>query len=241
MNLSRPFALLAAGWLLAGFVTVDVRAQDAPASAATTAAHPAPMLDVRKQAPVRGNPQAGAGKAAVCGACHGPQGIAIAPNFPHLAGQSTTYLYVQLKMFKEGQRSDPVMTGQAAPLSEEDMRDLAAYYASLPAKPAGKADAGSRGGQLYLAGDTAKGIPPCQGCHGPVGQGPRPIMSSAPQPAWHTFPRLEGQSSIYVGKVLGDYKGGTRGGSTNGKVMQGVVENLDDADIQALSTYINTL
>ncbi|SFS17266.1 Cytochrome c553 [Dyella sp. OK004] len=241
MTRFRPFALLITGGLLAGFVMVDVRAQDAPASAATAAAHPVPMLDLRKQAPVQGNPQAGADKAAVCGACHGPQGIAIAPNFPNLAGQSPTYLYVQLKAFKEGQRSDPVMTGQAAPLSDEDMRDLAAYYASLPAKPAGKADASSRGGQLYLSGDPVKGIPPCQGCHGPVGQGPQPRWSSAPQPAWHTFPRLEGQSSIYVGKVLGDYKSGTRGGSTNGKVMQGVVESLDDTDIQALSTYINTL
>ena len=58
--------------------------------------------------------EAGHAKSAVCAACHGPQGLAIAPNFPNLAGQSATYLYVQLNTFKNGQRKDPVMSGQAA-------------------------------------------------------------------------------------------------------------------------------
>ena len=69
-------------------------AQDAPAHAASAAAKPVAMLDVRAQAPIHGDANAGAGKAAVCGACHGPQGVAIAPNFPNLAGQSATYIYL---------------------------------------------------------------------------------------------------------------------------------------------------
>src|SRR3546814_5643826 len=92
--------------------------------------------------PINGDALAGAGKAAVCAACHGAQGVAIAPTFPNLAGQSATYLYVQLKEFHDGGRNDPVMTAQAAPLSDVDMRDLASYYASLAPKPAGQADAG---------------------------------------------------------------------------------------------------
>ena len=216
-------------------------AQDAPAPAASAAAKPAPMLDVRAQPPVYGDAKAGAAKAAVCGACHGPQGVAVAPNFPNLAGQSATYVYLQLKAFKDGQRSDPIMTGQAATLSEQDMRNLAAHFAGLPAKPVGKPDDASRGAQLFHAGDPAKGVPPCQGCHGMAGQGPTSAWRGAPDTAWHTFPRLAGQSALYIGQELGDYRQGKRGGVSNGKVMQGVARNLDDADIQALAAYIQSL
>lgn len=213
-----------------------------PPAADTVAPSPAPaMLDLRRMQPITGDALAGAGKAAVCAACHGARGVAIAPNFPNLAGQSATYLYLQLKEFHDGQRNDPVMTGQAAALSDADMRDLASYYASLAPKPAGQADAASRGAQLYLAGDPAQGIPPCQGCHGPTGLGPQPHPSSAPPPPWATFPHLRGQSSLYVAKQLGDYKSGARAGSSNARVMQGVAATLGEADVQALSDYLGAL
>jgi len=224
--------------LLMSTAVLDVAAQQ---PATTASAVPASVLDLRRMQPISGDAQAGAGKAAVCAACHGPQGVAIAPNFPNLAGQSATYLYVQLKEFHDGQRNDPVMTGQAAALSDADMRDLASYYAELAPKPAGQADANSRGAQLYLAGDPAQGIPPCQGCHGPAGLGPQPHPSSAPQPPWATFPHLRGQSGLYVTKQLGDFKSGARGGSSNAKVMHGIAATLGDDDVQALSTYLNTL
>ena len=215
-------------------------AREAPAAAASAPARPAPLLDLRRQAAIAGDARAGKAKAAVCAACHGPQGIAIAPNFPNLAGQSATYLYVQLAMFKHGQRSDPVMSGQAAALSDADMRNLAAYFASLPPRPAGQAEAASPGGMLYRDGDPARGVPACQGCHGTDGQGPRVHPAAMPQPAWSTFPRLGGQSPVYLAKALGDFKRGARSGSTNAKVMQGVAATLDDADVQALSAYIAT-
>jgi cytochrome c553 len=230
-----PFVILALA------MSCIAGAQEAPASASSAATRPVALLDVRAQPPIHGDAGAGAGKAAVCGACHGPQGIAIAPNFPHLAGQSATYIYLQLKAFKQGQRSDAVMTGQAAALSDQDMRDLAAHYAALPAKPVGQPDASSPGAQLFLAGDPAKGVPPCQGCHGPAGQGPAGAWRGAPDTPWHTFPRLGGQSAFYIGKELGDYRNGKRVGVSNGKVMEGVVQNLDDADIQALGAYIESL
>lgn len=224
--------------LLMSTTALDVAAQQ---PATTTSAASASVLDLRRMQPVvSGDAHASAAKAAVCAACHGPQGVAIAPNFPNLAGQSATYLYVQLKEFHDGQRKDPVMTGQAAALSDADMRDLASYYAALAPKPAGQADANSRGAQLYLAGDPAQGIPPCQGCHGPAGLGPQPHPSSAPQPPWATFPHLRGQSGLYVTKQLGDFKSGARAGSSNAKVMHGIAATLDDDDMQALSTYLST-
>ncbi|MCX7513037.1 c-type cytochrome [Frateuria hangzhouensis] len=201
----------------------------------------AAFLDLRAQAPIRGDAGAGEAKATVCAACHGPQGIAIAPNFPNLAGQSATYLYVQLKAYHQGQRSDPVMNGQAAPLSDADMRDLASHYAALAPKPAGIADAGSRGAQLYLAGDPARGIPPCQGCHGSDAQGPRVQPGRAAHPPWSTFPRLRGQSAIYLTKRLTDFRHGIRPGTSNTRIMEGVASTLDDADVQALATYLSSL
>ena len=204
------------------------------------AGKPAAWTDLRLQQPIIGDTQAGHAKSAVCAACHGPQGVAIAPNFPNLAGQSATYLFVQFKTLKNGQRKDPIMSGQAAALSDADMRNLATYYAALPAKPAGHADAASRGGRLFLDGDPAQGVPPCQGCHGPTGRGPRVYPGEAPQPPWSTFPRLHGQSAIYVTKALGDFGSGARSGTSNALIMHGVVKTLGDADIQALSTYIAT-
>ncbi len=223
--------------LLMSTAALDVAAQQ---PATRTSAAPAGVLDQRRMQPISGDAQAGAGKAAVCAACHGAQGIAVAPNFPNLAGQSATYLYAQLKEFHDGQRHDPVMTGQAAALSDVDMRNLASYYASLAPKPAGQADASSRGAQLYLAGDPAQGIPPCQGCHGSAGLGPQPHPSSAPQPPWATFPHLRGQSALYLTKELGDFKHGARAGSSNAKVMHGVAQTLSDDDLQALSAFLSS-
>jgi len=109
----------------------------APSPATGTPVARVRMLDLRRMQPISGDAQTGASKAAVCAACHGARGVGIAPNFPNLAGQSATYLYIQLKEFHDGQRNDPVMTGQAATLSDADMRHLASYYATLAPKPNG--------------------------------------------------------------------------------------------------------
>ncbi len=220
--------------LMAGLAT-NAWAQQSPAATRSK------LLDLRRMQPISGDAQAGAGKAAVCAACHGSRGVAIAPTFPNLAGQSATYLYVQLKEFHDGQRTDPVMSGQAAALSDTDMRDVASYYAALAPKPAGQAVAGARGAQLFLTGDPAQGIPPCQGCHGPAALGPQPHRSSAPPPPWATFPHLRGQSALYVAKQLGDFRSGARAGSSNAKVMHGVASTLGDDDVQALATWLNSL
>lgn len=199
--------------------------------------------DLRKQAPIVGDAAAGATRAAVCAACHGSNGIAVAPTFPNLAGQSATYLYVQLRAFKDGARDNAVMQPLAKTLTDHDMRNLAAHFASLPGKPAPQtAQQSSRGSNLFHDGDAAQGIPPCQGCHGADGRGPRPDPSStAPQPAWSTFPVLAGQNAPYVLEQLQAYHDGTRIGTSNDKVMQGVARNLSAADMHALADYISGL
>jgi cytochrome c553 len=202
-----------------------------------------PFDDLREQAPIHGDAAAGAAKATACAACHGAKGIAVAPTFPNLAGQSATYLYVQLRAFKDGARENAVMQPLAKALSDGDMRNVAAHFASLPGKAGLHAAQGSsRGPALFLAGDAARGVPPCQGCHGVDGRGPKPDPTSiAPQPAWSTFPVLAGQNAPYVLEQLKAYHDGTRVGTSNDKVMQGVAHNLSAADMRALAEYVSTL
>ena len=199
--------------------------------------------DLRKQAPIVGDAAAGATRAVACAACHGGNGIAVAPTFPNLAGQSATYLYVQLRAFKDVARDNAVMQPLAKALTDQDMRNLAAHFASLPGKPAPRtAQQSSRGSILFHDGDAAQGIPPCQGCHGIDGRGPRPDpTSTAPQPAWSTFPVLAGQNAQYVLAQLQAYHDSARIGTSNDKVMQGVARNLSAADMHALADYISGL
>jgi cytochrome c553 len=222
----KVLIIAACTWLFAGAV---------PASGTS-------FDDVRGQAPVQGDAARGATRAQVCAACHGAQGIAVAPTFPNLAGQSATYLYVQLRAFKDGARDNPIMKPLASTLSDRDMRDVAAHFASLPGKRgSGAAEQPSRGYTLFHDGDPAKGIPPCQGCHGSDGRGPHPDpTSTAPQPAWASFPVLAGQNPVYVTEQLKAFRDGTRIGTSNDRIMQGVARNLDEADIQALATYISS-
>lgn len=78
------------------------------------------------------DPDAGKQKSSVCAGCHGPQGIAVAPNFPNLAGQNQNYLIAAIQAYQSGKRNDPIMKGMVAPLSQADVEDLAAYYSALP-------------------------------------------------------------------------------------------------------------
>lgn len=80
---------------------------------------------------VAGDAAAGKAKAATCAACHGMDGVSKVPMYPNLKGQKEAYLVKQLKAFKDGTRKDPTMNAMAKPLSDADMANLAAYYASL--------------------------------------------------------------------------------------------------------------
>ena len=165
--------------------------------------------------------------------------------FPSLAGQSATYLYLQLREYKAGTRASDVMRPQVEHLSDQDMKDLSAHYASLRAERSTAAASGTTdaGQALYTRGSSTAGIPPCQGCHGVTGRGPvaKSALVARPTTPWVTFPSLAGQQPQYVVAQLKAYQGGERGGTTNARIMHGVVLNLDDSAMQAVAAYLSQL
>src|SRR6202011_5563498 len=122
-----------------------------------------------------GSVETGATKAIVCQACHGANGNSTNPEWPSLAGLGADYIAEQLKNFKEGKRTNPVMMPNAASLSPADMADLGAYFDSLT-NTGLEADPSywQAGEKLYRGGDQARAIPACMACHGPPGQGNEP-------------------------------------------------------------------
>lgn len=182
----------------------------------------------------QGNAEAGATKAAACAACHGPAGASANPEWPKLAGQSSRYIVEQLKNFKDNKRVNPLMNAQAAALSEQDMKDIAAYYAvQKPAPGVGSADAVKQVQNLYRAGDASRGLPACAACHGPTGAGVGPAA----------YPRIGGQHSVYVAKTLRVYRDASKTTLPEGnfKSMASVAAKLSDQEIEALASYVNGL
>jgi len=181
---------------------------------------------------VGGSSEAGATKAAACAACHGPAGRSSVPTWPKLAGQSAAYLVKQLQDFKSGARKNPIMAGQVAALSEQDMKDLAAYFSAQKADPGVASESAIAVAQpIYRAGVAARGIPACAGCHGPDGSG---NLAAG-------YPRLGGQHATYVAAQLHAYHNGERGAGATGKMMATIASPLTDAEIEALASYVNGL
>lgn len=179
-----------------------------------------------------GDAQAGKAKAEACFACHGPNGNSANPTWPKLAGQSAAYIAKQLADFKVGKnRSDPLMMGQVASLSQQDMDDLGAYFATQTGSQGGADEKlAPAGAKLYRGGNKAKGIAACMGCHGPTGAG---------NPA-AKFPKLSGQHAAYVEKAMMDFRSGARTNDAN-KMMQIVAEKMSDNEIKAVASYISGL
>ncbi|HVT36922.1 MAG TPA: c-type cytochrome [Nevskiaceae bacterium] len=186
----------------------------------------------KKDALTGGDAAAGAAKAATCAACHGPTGNSSNPEWPKLAGQSSAYLVTQLKNFKSGARKQAVMMGMAGSLSDQDMKDVAAHFASQKMEPGvASKDAVAVAEKLYRAGDAARGLPACAACHGPTGAGN----------AAAAYPRLGGQHAKYVATQLTSFKSGERSIGANGQMMAAVAAKLTDTEIAALSSYVNGL
>ncbi len=185
---------------------------------------------------VEGNAAAGENKAAMCAACHGADGNSPVTMYPKLAGQSATYLAKQLTEFKlamttggKSGRVDPVMGGMAMGLSEQDIADLAAFYASKTIN-AGNGSDNALGKKLYLGGNAAMQVTACVACHGINGKG----MESA------GFPALASQNVEYLASQLKKFRDGSRNNDLNA-MMQGVAANLSDEEIDALAQYISSL
>ena len=166
-----------------------------------------------------------------CATCHGPQGRSVVPKFPTLAGQHAGYLAAQLQAFKAQTRADPdalgYMWGMAAPLSDEMITALAAYYsAQAPgAGSSGDAAAVARGAGIYTNGIAADGIPACTACHGPGAVGTA------------EFPRLAGQHQQYLLKQLRSFQNNLR----NVAVMHGVAQGLKIDEIRDVAAYLQSL
>jgi cytochrome c553 len=207
-------------------------------AAASAAAGSRDFIDLRRITPLQGDAAAGKEKAAACGACHGAAGIAPASVFPNLAGQRAEYLYWQLVEFKREARPESPMTSQVANLDDATMRDLAAYYASLPPAPFNaQANASAAGAAIYREGDPERGTPPCQGCHGADGGG-HPL--AAGDAHFRTYPMLRGQHADYVLQRLKNFRDGKHESSSSDLVMTPIAKTLDDESMKAVAVWIES-
>jgi cytochrome c553 len=178
-------------------------------------------------APFKADLAKGQQLAAACGACHTQDGTRGIPANPILQGQHPEYLVKQLTEFKAGKRKNAVMSGMAATIaSEDDMKQIAAFYASKQAKPgfAKDKDTVALGEKIYRGGIASKQVPACAGCHSPNGAG---------IPA--QYPRLGGQHAEYAESQLLSFRSGARANSVQ---MMGIASRLNDAEIKAVADYV---
>ena len=211
----KPVAVSFCSLLLAMTVT-GAGAQSGPSAAQAAASAPDPT---------RGATLA----TSVCAACHSTDGSRGAATNPIIQGQHPDYLVKQLAEFKAGKRKSPIMQPIAAALSEQDMKNVAAFYASKQAKPgfARNKDLVALGEKIYRGGVADRSIPACSGCHGPSGAG---------IPA--QYPRLAGQHIEYTEAQLAAFRSGAR---QNNLAMHDVAAKLNDREIKAVSDYVGGL
>lgn len=179
-----------------------------------------------------GNADAGKAKSAVCAGCHGEKGNSTNPTWPKLAGQQAEYLVEQLHAFKSDVRVEPSMTGMAKPLSEQEMLDLAAYFASQEGTVGAVAEEFvAPGERIYRGGNKETGVPACSACHGPSGKGNGPSK----------YPSLSGQHAAYVKKQLENYKSGARGKSGNPGIMYDIARKMSPEEIETIANFVQGL
>ena len=168
----------------------------------------------------------------VCAACHGADGNSPVPANPNLAGQQAEYLAKQLRDFKNNkERKNAIMMGMVAPLSADDMRDVAAYYSAQKPKPgvAQNKNLVDAGQKLYRGGNSAIGVPACAACHGPNGSGLPP-----------QYPRVAGQFAEYTSLQLKAFRAGERANDTN-QMMRMIAARMTDQEIAAVAEYASGL
>ena len=190
------------------------------------------LFTIASTSQAAGDAEAGKTKAQVCFSCHGVNGVSTNPAWPNLAGQHASYIVKQLGDFKAGtERNDPLMMGQVASLSPQDMEDLAAFFAKQKPSQGGAEEAKlALGEQIYRGGNPATGVSACMACHGPSGAG---------NPA-AKYPMVSGQHAAYVEKTLKDFRSGMRKNDP-GKMMQNIAERMTDAEIAAVASYMQGL
>jgi cytochrome c553 len=216
----KSAALLLSCLLLGAFAAPALAAESSAAAASAPAAAATPKAS---------KPDLAKGQAiatSVCVACHAVDGSRGQPAYPILEGQHAAYLVKQLVEFKSSKRENAIMTGMASALSEQDMKDVAAFYASKKA-PVGYArnkDLVAVAEPIFRGGAANRNIPACAGCHSPNGAG-IPVQ----------YPRLGGQHADYIDAQLVAFRSGAR---TNSAAMTGIAQYLTDHEIKALADYI---
>ncbi len=178
-----------------------------------------------------GDATAGKAKSATCAACHNPDGNSVNPQYPKLAGQSADYLLKQLQEFKSGARVNPIMVGMVAPLSPQDMEDLAAFYASQQiARAAADPALAPQGEAIFRGGNLNSGVSACAACHGTTGAG---------NPA-AKFPSLAAQHADYLQAQLKAFRAMERSNDA-GQMMRSIAAKMTDPEIKAVSSYVQGL
>jgi len=183
------------------------------------------------QAVAQDDASAGQAKSAICAACHGADGNSVVPNWPKLAGQHTEYMVRQVNLIKSGARSVPEMSGIVAMMSDQDLRDISAWFSSQT-NNGGVAERSAvvLGQRIYRAGNVGTGVPACMSCHGPAGEG-NPLSG---------YPALAGQHAMYTSKMLTGFRAGDHWGNDDSPsmVMNGVTARLTNEEIEAVASYI---
>ncbi len=181
-----------------------------------------------------GDPEAGEAKSAICAACHGADGNSVVSIWPKIAGQHVEYLARQTRMVRDKQRNVPQMYPMVMNLSDQDIDDIAAFYAAQTLSP-GVADEElvELGRRIYQAGNPGNEVPACAACHGPAGGG---VLGAH-------YPVVRAQHADYTADRLTRYRNGEVNGGRDpySAIMVGVAANLTDEEINAVSSYIEGL
>lgn len=179
----------------------------------------------------QGDAAAGQAKSALCATCHGNDGNSVLAINPKLAGQNAKYLVKQLQDFKSGARPSATMAAMVLALSDQDMEDIAAWYASQTPTVEGADPAQIELAEaLYRGGNKDLAVAACAACHSPTGSGNAPAG----------YPALSGQHPEYTLQQLKDFRAGVRQ-NDGSAMMRTVVERLTDRELEALASYVSGL
>lgn len=177
-----------------------------------------------------GNAQKGQELAKTCAGCHGEKGVSVNPSVPSLAGQQANYLFKQLIDYKEGSRENPIMSGLAKTLSNQDAADLAVGYSTQPkAILSTAAITYPLAEVLVKQGNSERMLPPCEVCHGGKGEGQKMDL-----------PALAGQNASYLSASLQAFKAGTRHNDVYSK-MRVIAQALSEQEITDLGLYYQNI
>ena len=229
---------IAAGLTLAAFLpfTAAFAETEIPTSySAITGGRVSPRVNAERKETIRlryktGHPIAGQEKSQLCQGCHGEFGNSTDPLIPKLAGQRANYISKQIRNYQDGMRIHEIMEAMATTVSDDDLADIAAYFASQNKMKGKSAAENKRGKELFLRSDTSKMGIACVNCHGERGIGIKSQMSA--------FPVIGGQYKDYIRQQLINFRDGNRTNSPY-KIMNRIANSLTDIEIESLAEYVS--